>query len=425
MSRFTRVAFLAVFVALTLAASIVPTAHAAPMSFDTALREILNRDTEIASAVSLSDAADAAGMARRYHFLPSVSLDGSRAWDRSGDRVTSLTGRAAMNLFRFGADSEAVSVAESQESAARARIFQTKLDRETTAVTALLGYIRSVREKEILTTLEKMEAESYAIAEKQFQRGRIPLQELEKVKIDLENVRSRVGGNSVELTDARAALLALLGSSDVETGWPWIKRITDTSAPATLRAEDFFSVRPDWVIATQESRAQDHLASASFRTIFPSLDAAFAYGLTRDEFISSNYETGWTGTLSLTIPIFNHFEQYSVYRSNALTRGSTDARLEGTRRKIESEFGSVPTRYETAKKTALSREDILKISAKLYQDNLSRYRMGHASSNELNVDLNRYLDTQLNAVAGWQTAHLALTNLYHLTGKSVLQQELR
>lgn len=396
----------------------------AALNFDEALKTILARDTEIASQKSLTSAVEAGGMTKHYYLLPTLSLDGSRRWQDTHEEITSFTANATMNLFRFGADHQGSEAQHSLETAAQAKLDQTRLDREKFAVQTLVNYLGFVHEADILGQLEKMQLESQKVAQRQYDTGRIPVQEVQKITIDLENVRSRVAANDIALSDAKAALLTLLGSTDVATEWPWKDRITKISAPNHLRATSYLSVRPDWIQVKSTDEAQEHLASQAFRTMLPTVDASFAYGTTRDRFLADSYQPGWVGTLSVSIPIFNRFEQYSAYRAQAETRGSTEALLEDTKRKIEGEFTTVPTRFETAKRTALSREEILKISEKLYQDNLLRYRQGHANSNELNIDLNRYLETQLNAVSGWQAAHLALVDLFHLTGKSVLSSAL-
>jgi hypothetical protein len=103
------------------------------------------------------------------------------------------------------------------------------------------------------------------------------------------------------------------------------------------------------------------------------------------------------------------------------SRDATETAREEVIKKINAEFNSIPKRFLTARQSAISRETILQLSNHLYQDNLARYRLGRASSNELNTDLNRYLSTERNAISGWALAHLALTDVTHLLGKSVLK----
>ena len=90
--------------------------------------------------------------------------------------------------------------------------------------------------------------------------------------------------------------------------------------------------------------------------------------------------------------------------------------MEGLKRDVLAETRALPSRYEIARKTALDREGILRTSKQLYQDNLSRFRQGRATSDELNIDLNRYLKTQLGAIGGWVAAHQAYVRLQHLRG---------
>lgn len=394
-------------------------AVAAPISFDEALAAILARDTEVARAASESEAVHALGTPKRLHFLPSITLDGTETKRDTNERTTSLLATAQANLFQFGAGWAALDASRAKEASARAKLRETWLDRERSAAQTLLEFIRLTREREILVSLEKMENETLAIAERQYAGGRIPIQEVQKVKIDLANVRARIGEAEVALSQARSQVITLLGHAEIRIEWPWKKKIAETKASNSLKAEDHLANRPDWIRSSNELEAQDRLAAQAFREMLPSLGASFSYGWTREHALGPDYARGWVGSVTLSIPLFNRFEQYANSQAQSAARKSTESLHEETKRRIRSEFETIPLRFENAKRTALDREDVLKISSSLYQDNLRRYRQGRASSNELNVDLNRFLETELNALNGWVAAHLALVDLAHLTGQAV------
>lgn len=392
-----------------------PSTARAAMSFDEAVRAMLARDTEVGAVSAEAESASALALGKRYHFLPSVSLDGTRAWSKTYPMTTSLLGNASLPIFRFGADAAASDSASEHARAAEARVQKARLERETKAVAALLELIRATEARGIYGQLETMGKESVAIAERQYAGGRIANQEVQKVKIDLENTRFEKAEADQALVVARSAVESLLGSADVVAEFPWKARIEATRAPAPDPAE-MLRLRPEWIEAEAESRSLRAVSRSAFRGMLPELDAKFGAGWVKDPYVSPDFEQTWTGSLTLTIPLFNAFRDYGAYRAAAETANAAESRLEGVKREVLAGVREVPSRYEIARKTALDREAILKSSERLYQDNLSRFRQGRASSDELNVDLNRYLKTQLGAISGWVAAHQAWVDLAHLRG---------
>jgi outer membrane protein TolC len=264
--------------------------------------------------------------------------------------------------------------------------------------------------------------ESVKVAQGQFASGRIANQEVQKVKIDLEDTRFQKAEAEQAWIDARARLEALLGTADVVPEFPWKDRIEATHAPS-LDPDEVLRLRPEWIEAEREARSTDAAARSAYRALLPELTARLTYGWETTPLsavdpagLVSTWNSGWTGALTVTIPLFNGFRDYGGYGFLAETARATESRMEGIKRDVLAETRAVPSRYEIARKTALDREAILRTSKQLYQDNLSRFRQGRATSDELNVDLNRYLKTQLGAISGWVAAHQAYVSLQHLRG---------
>jgi outer membrane protein TolC len=390
-------------------------ASAAPIPFAEAVRTMLGRDTEVKAVGAEAEAASASALGKRYHFLPTLSLDGTETWAKDRDKTTSVLGTARLSLFRFGADLLASSAANAHERSARARLERTRLDREKKAIDAYLELVRATESREVLSELEKMGEESVEVARRRFAGGRIAAQEVEKVKIDLADTRFQKSGAEQAWIDARSAVEALLGTADVVTEFPWKARIEKTHATSP-DADTVLKLRPEWIEAEAESRSAEASAKSARSGLLPELAARVSYGWTKDPFYSTDFTKGWEGALTLSVPIFSGFRDYSGYRFEAETAHAAEARMEGIKRDVLAEVRAVPSRFEIARKTALERDAILKASKRLYQDNLSRFRQGRATSDELNTDLDRYLKIQLGAIKGWVAAHQAFVDLAHLRG---------
>jgi outer membrane protein TolC len=395
-------------------------AQAEPISFDQAVKDILARDTQVHLADANKDAVVGENIYTRFHLLPKISFEGLTGSDYPGERITGATGTAQFDLFKFGADVANLDAARAAEQSARFTVNQTVLSEESVAITALLLWIRLQLESDVLLKLEKLQSDSVDVANREYRGGRVPLQEVQKAEVDLENVRSRMGEATVNLENAQQELVRLLGHSNVMIAWPWKDKIKALADPTQLEAKNYYDARPDFGAANLNLEAQEDLTKRAWRLMLPELDAKISYGVTRDTLYSNEYVTGWSALLLLEIPLFSRFADYSNYQYQKAVRNGAEYARDEVIRKMNSEFKLIPQRFLSARRTAIARENILEISNHLYQDNLSRYRLGRASSNELNIDLNRYLETELNAISGWALAHLAYTDLAHLTGKSAL-----
>jgi outer membrane protein TolC len=390
-------------------------AFAAPLTFDEAVRTMLGRDTEVGAVSAEAEAASALALGKRYHLLPTISFDATDSEANYHDNVRSLVGTASLSLFKFGADSLAADAANAHERSVRAKLERTRLDREKQAVDVLLEFIRASEAREILGSLEKMGNESITVAERQYAGGRLASQEVQKVKIDVENTRFQKTEAEQAWVDARSAVEARLGDANVLTLFPWKEKIEATRAGAVDPSE-ILKLRPEWIEAEEESNAADSTARSARRGLLPVLNARGTYGWTRDPLYAPDYQLGWEAAITFSIPLFSGFRDYASSRVQVENAAATQLRLEGVRRDVLAETRSVPSRYEIARQSALARESILKSSRQLYQDNLSRFRQGRATSDELSVDLKRYLDIQLGALNGWVSAHQAFVALAHLHG---------
>ena len=401
--------------------------HAETLSFEQALRTILSKDTNVTVAEANKRALEGQNFSKRFHLLPKIAVEGTDGRTSSGQkstsavRTSSLYGTAEMSLFHFGADQASLNAARASEKGAEFALEQTRLESEKTAIEKLVTLIRLSQETAILTQLEKMQADTVEVGKRQFNSGRVPIQEVQKAEIDLQNVRSRIGESEIRLTGAREEVTRLLGTAEVEVTWPW-KELIKNSKVDSISADALLLSRPDFLAVSQQVEAQNQLKKQAFRSMLPELGAKVTYGWGRDAVDPEQFNTGWSGILQLQIPIFNRFQNYSNFRFQSATLEAVEASRTEVDRRIRAQSESIPKQFLEAKKTAISRDQILQMSSRLYQDNLSRYKLGKATSNELNIDLNRYLETELNAISGWALAHNAYCDWLHLSGKSVLTQ---
>ena len=197
---------------------------------------------------------------------------------------------------------------------------------------------------------------------------------------------------------------------------PWVDEFR-TGRGATLIGEDFqLNQRSDWLSAQKDFQAQEEKLNQNWRLLFPSIDAQFSYGNFSGYFGSL---TGWSGTISMTIPLFDQLTSYSDAKAQIYLKMSSEVKLEKVQREARSQWESSRANFQIALETALVREKTLELSKKLYQDNLNRFQVGRMTANDLTLDRNRMNSAERFTVQAWAAVHLHFTELCHSLGYRV------
>jgi outer membrane protein TolC len=93
--------------------------------------------------------------------------------------------------------------------------------------------------------------------------------------------------------------------------------------------------------------------------------------------------------------------------------------LERIRRRAKAELEANAKSLEIAVDSAKARDKTLEITKRLYDSSVQRFEKGLADANEIIVDQNRWLDSEIFAIAGWSGAHSALVRTCHSVGKRI------
>jgi outer membrane protein TolC len=176
--------------------------------------------------------------------------------------------------------------------------------------------------------------------------------------------------------------------------------------------------RPDWRAAHARVDAEDQRYKRELGLLLPSLDANAAYGYYEAAGASA---PGWTGTLSVSFPFFDHLAQWSSAKAQSYARTTAELNLEQTARDARSQWDAAQHSFDAALATALSREKTLGLSRRVYQDNLKRFQAGRVHANDLALDQTRLFDSELFAVQGWSAAHQAFARLCHAGGYTLAE----
>ncbi len=411
-----------IFVSLWLVSlSFADPAAQPPLHFMDAVKTIVDRSPDVGIQKTRLESTKATNLPTRMLWAPSLSLQAGRTHDDTRStqtETTSFVGKSDLNLYHFGSDVAANRAASQEQQSQESLVKNSLIKSESDAVGGVVAAIQAEMELEVLRELVRMREHSVSIDEERFRKGLLALQEVEKVRVDLENARARYNDSQLDAVQARANLQALLGHTHIALEWPWKQKLTNGISPLTETSDSQLRARPDWQAAEQKVKASDLRASEGWGKIFPSLDLNLTYGY-YDTYSDGTGTRGpsFTGGVTLTIPLFDRLANLSTYQVKVQQKAAAELELEKVRRLARSESTAGHSTLDISLDTARSRERNLETSRKLYQDNLKRFLQGMVTANDLIIDQERLFQSELFAIKGWAVVHTSVAKLCHAYGK--------
>ena len=396
-----------------IAAVAAPSAEAAAPTFAEAYKTILDRSLRVRTQMLDVEASEIRRNAKYGAFTPSLAVEGTQT--TTAEPVVGpkqAAGLAAsVNLFRSFSDLAGLQAAKKSLERSQESLLNERQKAEAEAATAIFLFIARTRQRQISERIVGLKSESLKIARERYDKGLMPLQEVDKVAIELENSRAFLTDAVSAEAAAKASLQTLLGDDAVAVDWPWRQSL---SQGAKLETIDFaIERRPDFR-ALQAGLESDRLRKREALGAFlPSLDFEVAYGSFD---LSQPARRDWSTILRLKLPLYDGYKSISAYRLVAVSELATAVQLESLKRSAPAEVEGFRQSHKAARETALAREKTALITERLYSDNLQRFRLGRASANDLALDQTRLLDSQNLEVSGWSDAHISFVQLCHALG---------
>ena len=393
---------------------------ATKLNFNEALKEIISRHTGIKVQQTNVEASDWSVFAKKTNFLPQLvlsdNLSSNISTNTQSPNSTSLT--ANINLFKWGADLKSLDAAQSTFSSQKNSLADVKLSAEVDAVTALVGVIENNQN----VNIHQQDVESYRtyfeIANQRYSKGFLAQQEVDKVAIDFANAEARLKDAQAALSQAEAILEQLLGKTEIIPDWPWKEIIASRHTTELLSAHFNADDLPSIQASRDALAAEEANVSALKRIVLPSLGFSLSFSPSPSQDPTSpNF--GSTTSLSLSMPLFNSFQDYSSYKIETQTFLALDYKYQQLRINAEAQWRTSQKQFSIAIATALAREKTLTISQRIFYANQQRFQQGRTTVNDLNIDRDRLIASQLLAIKGWSSAHTEFTNFCHSLGKSV------
>lgn len=315
-------------------------------------------------------------LSKKFFWMPDLSIStGKDSTSVNGQKTSNpnyLSANSSINLFRGGKDFYSLRSALTARDAQEIQVASEELRVELAGANAIFDFLFLRDSYQVQAELVKLKEDSLRIGRSRYAQGRIPLQEVTKMEVDLSQQRLHL--HEVELQrEANTLAYHTLFVNELRTNdWPFAddQRINFSSAQGSL------DVKKSQL--TSESLA-DAWKSAKI-SHWPSVDLSLSY---RQYPLRTRENEQWIGSMSLTLPLWSRFET-SASTADAYARY---AAAENT-----AEITANETKLKEAylrKKINLSQQNLqesrrnLEKSDRLYKDMLRSFQLGRLSTNDL------------------------------------------
>ncbi len=359
------------------------------------LEQIQEKSNALKSEQEKLEAASDQLLSKRLFWTPSLSLTAGRnegyvQSTNGGGSRTSLNGdywkaNAALNIFKGGADLDLKNAAQAQLIAQRFKVQDESLKLEVRAATLIFQRLYLQDVLQTTQKLVKLRDESHRIVEIKYKQGKSPLQEVRKSEIDQLQQLSRLRNLEIQVLENQALWKSLLLDQIKTTDWPL--------SPQSKIGFTTKSRTPELNSLEKTTAATESLWKATRAGHWPSIDLTAEY---KENPLVDRTTQQWVAGVQLTIPLWSQFEttaQSSIAYSEFVTN---KYRLDSLRQTEMAQKEVLNQRVELARLNLMDAKQSFAQSEGLYQDMLKSFRFGRMSINELLIEQNRLIESQLN-----------------------------
>ncbi|RZA03596.1 MAG: hypothetical protein EOP11_15985, partial [Proteobacteria bacterium] len=359
--------------------------QAAPETFLKDLDAFKEKSPAIRTQAARLNAASYRALNRWLQFTPDLSASVSKNERRTRANVSSnelnivntqdstdlLSIGGRFNLFRGGGDLRAAEGASLAKEAQKLLVANENLNVELEGAKLIFGSLYLKEALDAQREQLRLREEAFRIGRERYKQGKIPLQEVTTVEVDLADQRTELRAAELQLEENAANLKALFVDQFQTTDWPF-----KTNQQLNL-GDERSPLLQSLSLQAEAARKNEQAARLGH---MPSLDLSLQYQLYP---LRSLDNREWLGSLSFTLPIWNRFDTVATTAEAAANRAEADAQAQ-IREREEGLRRSFLTR-----KVALSAENVEEArkdvdrSEGLYQAMLRSFQLGRLSANEL------------------------------------------
>lgn len=388
----------------------------APVDFLADLELFKARSLVLRSDVQALDAAKSATLSRLLQFTPKIRGGIGKQWDKIDGPTSALSsdsrywywrGSADWNLFKAGGDYFAWKAAREAQASADFEVKNQELKTELDGANLVFRRLFLRDSAGAQAELLKLKQETLRIGRDRYRQGKIPLQDVVKMEVDLSQQQNLVRQSEIDLAENEAAYRAFFVDELKTKDWPF------TAAAVPVPSGDTRSFEQNRLQKRADSL--DYSWRSSLAQHAPSIDFSLSY---RNYPLSGPNYQAWSGTLELSIPLWSRWELKAdnAQAYAAAQRAENDAQQNARREDLRRDF--------LGKKVSLSRASLeesrvnLDRANRLYADMLRSFQLGRLSTNDLFQEQDRKIRAILSFSQSRLDYHSSLMESCALRGLS-------
>lgn len=390
------------------------TLHAQQFFFDD-LEKIQVRSLSLQSEQEKRRAADDVSLAKNLFWTPTLSLSAQK--DQRSTHVNDLgteftdsdswSASGSLNLFRGGSNWKIKKSADHLLKAQQEKVEDEILKLESRASAIIFQQLYLSDIIEATKNLVKLREDSHKIVLAKYHQGKSPLQEVVKSEIDQSQQQTRLRNLEIEALENQAKWKTLWIDGIKTKQWPF--KITQA-----IRSNKNHS--PEVNQLENLKLSSENLWSSSQASHLPTLDLTANY---TELPIKERSTQQWYAGLTLTIPIWNRYETAAQASSAYANYIATKNQYEDVKRFELAQREILSKKIDLARQNLMDSKMNYDKSEKLYRDMVKNYRLGRMSTNELLIEQNRLIDSQLNISQTQLEFHKTLVEGCAVTGLTI------
>jgi outer membrane protein TolC len=284
---------------------------------------------------------------------------------------------------------------------------------------AYYDIVSSVQQLKGLDTARGIAREQVAITEKKVQIGTASDMELLQAKVNFNEQTSMVLVQENLVQQKKIALNVLLARS------PDIDFVTCDSIPInvnviTIPFSDLETHNMQLIAASKNVEAAKFAKSVAQSQFWPTLSISGGYGFNHVQNSASNphynQTSGLSGTVALTIPLFNGYNTVNQVRVASLNLANSQIGFENAKLQIKSKMFQVQSSYERAKKVLKLEEENIGLANMNLKIALERFRLGQSTIIEMQTIGQNYVNVLSRLVSARFAVKSYETELLRIQG---------
>jgi outer membrane protein TolC len=383
-----------------------------PNSFLEDLKKISEKNYQLKSEFEKLKAKSEVKFSKSLFWTPQVSLSAGQIKENLNQKMTSSNDfwklSANLNLYN-GLGSIHQFRAASFEEKAQEKNYQFKSlvsDNEAANIIFKNLYIDNLFKS--TQNLLKTREDSHRLVLNKFKQGRASQQDVLKSEIDKSAMISRLREIELDMIENKISWRVFLNEDLKTKSWPLDNLNIKLKKPVfenyenqilSLKSKAYYQ---HW----QSSKSQHH----------PSLDFTLSY---QESPFQNSLTKQWTSLLVLTLPLWDQYSTQSKAISDYASYLEVENELKTAQARNSAELTFFDQKLEIVKKNLVDSKKNIEVSKSLYSDMVKAFQYGRISVNDLLIEQNRLIESEITFSKNMLSYHQVLVEGCLLNGYSL------